>query len=72
MKRYAEVQKKAHLISDALEKGNYEQSKTFEQNREEENRIKLQKIFEDSVGTMMAFNDGLEIPNDDFDNIEDG
>ena len=72
MKRYAEVQKKAHLISDALEKGNYEQSKTFEQNREEENRIKLQKIFEDSVGTMMAFNDGLEIPNDDFDDIEDG
>ena len=72
MKRYAEVQKKAHLISDTLEKGNYEQSKTFEQNREEENRIKLQKIFEDSVGTMMAFNDGLEIPNDDFDDIEDG
>ena len=72
MKRYAEVQKKAHLISDALEKGNYEQSKTFEQNREEENRIKLQKIFEDSVGTMMTFNDGLEIPNDDFDDIEDG
>ena len=72
MKRYAEVQKKAHLISDALEKGNYAQSKTFEQNREEENRIKLQKIFEDSVGTMMAFNDGLEIPNDDFDDIEDG
>ena len=72
MKRYAEVQKKAHLISNALEKGNYAQSKTFEQNREEENRIKLQKIFEDSVGTMMAFNDGLEIPNDDFDDIEDG
>ena len=72
MKRYAEVQKKAHLISDALEKGNYEQSKTFEQNREEENKLKLQKIFEDSVGTMMAFNDGLEIPNDDFDDIEDG
>ena len=72
MKRYAEVQKKAHLISDALEKGNYEQPQTFEQNREEENRIKLQKIFEDSVGTMMAFNDGLEIPNDDFDDIEDG
>ena len=72
MKRYAEVQKKAHLISNALEKGNYAQSKTFEQNREEENRIKLQKIFEDSVGAMMAFNDGLEIPNDDFDDIEDG
>ena len=72
MKRYAEVQKKAHLISDALEKGNYEQPQTFEQNREEENKIKLQKIFEDSVGTMMAFNDGLEIPNDDFDDIEDG
>ncbi len=72
MKRYEEVQKKAHLISDALEKGNYEQPQTFEQNREEENKIKLQKIFEDSVGTMMAFNDGLEIPNDDFDDIEDG
>ncbi|MEE3451868.1 MAG: type IV secretory system conjugative DNA transfer family protein, partial [Acutalibacteraceae bacterium] len=28
-KRYAEVQKKAHLISDALEKGNYEQPVTF-------------------------------------------
>ena len=25
-----------------------------------------------SHGAKMAFNDGLEIPNDDFDDIEDG
>ena len=74
-KRYAEVQKKAHLISDALEKGNYEQPVTFEENRAEENKKKLQEMFNSSNTAMMAFNDAVIDPtftDEDFDNIEDG
>ena len=70
-----EVQKKAHLISDALEKGNYEQPVTFEENRAEENKKKLQEMFNSSNTTMMAFNDAVIDPtftDEDFDNIEDG
>ena len=74
-KRYAEVQKKAHLISDALEKGNYEQPVTFEENRAEENKKKLQEMFNSSNTAMMAFNDAVIDPtftDEDFDDIEDG
>ena len=81
---HAEVQKKAHLISDALEKGNYEQPVTFEENRAEENKKKLQEMFNSSNTeemfnssntAMMAFNDAVIDPtftDEDFDNIEDG
>ena len=75
VKRYAEVQKKAHLISDALEKGNYEQPVTFEENRAEENKKKLQEMFNSSNTAMMAFNDAVIDPtftDEDFDDIEDG
>ena len=70
-----EVQKKAHLISDALEKGNYEQPVTFEENRAEENKKKLQEMFNSSNTAMMAFNDAVIDPaftDEDFDDIEDG
>ena len=71
-KRYAEVQKKAHLISDALEKGNYSQPMTFEESREEENKRKLKEIFSSSNSTMMSFNDAVILPDDDLSDIEDG
>ena len=71
-KRYAEIQKKAHLISDALEKGDYSQLMTFEESREEENKRKLKDLFNSSNSTMMSFNDAVILPDDDLSDIEDG
>ena len=71
-KRYAEIQKKAHLISDALEKGDYSQPMTFEESREEENKRKLKDLFNSSNSTMMSFNDAVILPDDDLSDIEDG
>ena len=67
-----EIQKKAHLISDALEKGDYSQPMTFEESREEENKRKLKEMFNSSNSTMMSFNDAVILPDDDLSDIEDG
>ena len=53
----------------------YEQPVTFEENRAEENKKKLQEMFNSSNTAMMAFNDAVIDPtftDEDFDDIEDG
>ena len=72
---YEEKQKKAHLISEAVENGEYSGLTTFEQNKAEENNKKLRDLFEASNGVLMAFNDAVIDPtftDEDFDDIEDG
>lgn len=71
-KEYEENRKKAHMISDALEKGDYEQPVTFEKNRAEENKEKLRKLFESSTSTLISFNDALIDPTINLDTIEEG
>lgn len=69
VKRYEEQQKKAHQISDAIEAGNYDEPMTFEENQTEENRKKLQKLFESNNNEIISFNDTIIIPGNI--NIED-
>lgn len=71
MKRYTELQRKAHLISDALENGNFEEAVTFEESQAEENKRKLKELFESSSSTLMSFNDALIDPTIDLDDIEE-
>ncbi|MDD6490549.1 MAG: type IV secretory system conjugative DNA transfer family protein [Clostridia bacterium] len=71
MKRYTELQRKAHLISDALENGNFEETVTFEESQAEENKRKLKELFESSSSTLMSFNDALIDPTIDLDDIEE-
>ena len=71
MKRYTELQRKAHLISNALENGNFEETITFEESQAEENKRKLKELFESSSSTLMSFNDALIDPTIDLDDIEE-
>lgn len=70
-KRYEEAQKKAHIISDALEKADYNNQLTFEESKEEENRRRLQKIFESSTSELISFNDAVIPPEINLENIEE-
>lgn len=72
-KHYAERQQKAHLISNAIMSGNYDENITFEESQENLTKEKLRQIFEVSDSEMVTINGDILLADnmnpDEFEEV---